>query len=97
MAKVKRNIAARQLFAKISPSRFVSPFHRFLLGQNLDEVIPVEPDKSKALMEQEDEECEEYEDEDFVTVGSEFAVSVSETGDRSTRSKYLRAFNEISR
>lgn len=67
------------------PTRFVSS-HRFLLDQNLDEVIPVEPDKGKALMEQEDEECEEYEDEDFVTVGSEFAVSVSETGDRSTRS-----------
>ncbi|XP_035723305.1 papilin-like isoform X5 [Vespa mandarinia] len=44
-----------------------------------DEVIPVEPNKSKALMEQEDEECDEYEDEDFVTVGSEFAVSGSKS------------------
>lgn len=46
-------------------------------------------------MEQEDEECEEYEDEDFVTVGSEFPVSVSE----SAKSQYLvelRPFNEIS-
>lgn len=83
MAKVRRKLHrdsyTRQFFLPIS---FLS--HHFLLGQNLDEIIPVEPDKSKALMEQEDEECEEYEDEDFVTVGSEFPVSVSEFRDRST-------------
>lgn len=43
-----------------------------------DEVIPVQPDKIKDLTE-EDEECEVYEDEDFVTVSSSLALAVSET------------------
>ena len=42
-----------------------------------DEVIPMQPEKIKDLAE-EDDECEVYEDEDFVTVSSSLASSVSE-------------------
>lgn len=41
-------------------------------------MIPVQPDKIKDLTE-EDDECEVYEDEDFVTVSSSLTLSVSET------------------
>ena len=42
-----------------------------------DEVIPMQPEKIKDLAE-EDDECEVYEDEDFVTVSSSLASSISE-------------------
>ncbi|KAF3430423.1 hypothetical protein E2986_10746, partial [Frieseomelitta varia] len=40
-----------------------------------DEVIPMQPEKIKDLAEEEDDECEVYEDEDFVTVSSSLAPS----------------------
>ena len=41
----------------------------------IDEVIPVEPEKVTALIDDEDEECED--EEDFITVSSSFDMSVS--------------------
>lgn len=62
-----------------------------------DEVIPVQPEKIKDLTEEEeeDEECEVYEDEDFVTVSSSFASGVSETGSQLIRHVLRRLVSQF--
>lgn len=42
-----------------------------------DEVLPVEPNKVTALIGDDEEECEDEEEEDFVTIDTRFKTDVS--------------------